>query len=119
MPAAQQQQHKALSQLFLIAGPQLLLGALAAERRSRGPGESSYVETLAIALQNGAMELLEPPLPGLLARSERSSLKEGVGRLLDALELATREGRFDGGCTQIPQQALKGAKRLCPKISGA
>lgn len=101
MPAAQQQQHKALSQFFLTAGPQLLLGALAVESRSRGLGESSYLRTLAIALQNGAIELLEPPLPELLKRSERNSLKEGMGRLLDALELATREGCLNGECTHV------------------
>lgn len=99
MPAAQQQQqYKALLQFYLTAGPQLLLGRLTAERSNEGQGGSVYLWALATCLQGGTRNLLRLPLSGL-KRSERSSFQEAVGRMVDALELATREARLDGECT--------------------
>lgn len=56
MPTAQQQQHKALSQFFLTAGPQLLLDALAWERANAGLDKINYLGGLAIGLQMGVEE---------------------------------------------------------------
>lgn len=99
MPAVHQQQRKALSHIFLTAGPQLLLRALAAERSNDGQGECTCMPQLAFALQDGTRELLQPSLTAVLKRSERSTVMEGVGRLIDALELALREGCLNSKCT--------------------
>lgn len=96
MPATQQQHYKALWQFFLTAGPQLLLGALVAERGNADLAKRSYLLGLALGLQPGTAILLQLPPPALLKRTERSSEQASVGRLLDALELAASEGRIDG-----------------------
>lgn len=89
MPAAQQQQYRALALFFITAGPQLLLGALAA---------GQWVSSLALGLQPGVAQLLQLPFTAVLKRREVSSLKEGVGRLLDVLDRAAREGHLNGRC---------------------
>lgn len=111
MPAAQQQQYKALSQLFLTAGLPLLLSSLAAERSRGGQGRCSYLQSLALELQRGTWELLQLGQTAVMKRSERSIVKEGVGRLLDVLEMATREGMLRGECTGAGCQLIAGKRR--------
>lgn len=98
MPTAQRRQHKALLEFFITAGPQLLLSTIGAAHTNQGLVASGYLQSLALGLQSGIKELLQPSLTALLKRNELGAAKEGAGRLLDALELAAREERLHGKC---------------------
>lgn len=92
MPVPQRQQHKALSQFLLTAGP-LLLSSLVAERAIQGQDGSGYLESLVYCLQTNAKWMLEPPLSSLL---EPSSIKASMERWLDALQWARRDVLLTG-----------------------